>query len=227
MGDPFAATRQRVAPLSCLSGHRVAVIGAAPGGTEHLAQADTDRIVAVNGGIGSVPPARRVDVWCLNAREYDDALWDDPQRWPEARKVLHAEMLAQGAGRDVGLMCWVVKGVSSAQTAARIRHLGTTWDAETALGPDDKAAVGVLAGLADPHLAFRMSTGLLAACLTLLVGASSVALCGFSTHGGYAFTDRPYPVRQHLDADLEALTRLQAAHPGRLTSAFSPQEIHV
>ena len=115
---------QQVEPLrDLIEGRYCVVVGSAPLQTKHAEVGDAELVIAVNGGISSVP--RAVDVWIVASRRQD-------RPGSGQIKPLHKTMLHQAKGRTVGhvLMLRGPKEATEQDTLAMLEVLGVrlnTW----------------------------------------------------------------------------------------------------
>lgn len=198
-----------------LADQPVVVLGSAPlTGEPGLLLDSPVRLICVNGSIGTAP--RSPDIWVLNSRCYDDQLWNNPKKWPQERKMLHAAMMAQAAGQATRHLVLLQKSTTSAQTIAALRSLHATWRGATDLHPGMKMNLGKKAGIRSFTTASNISAGVFAACLALLFGKGSVTLTGFSYTEGHSYLPTATNHRFHVEQDQEAIADLMQRHGTRL-----------
>jgi hypothetical protein len=175
--------------------------------------ADSDVVIAVNGGISSVP--RAVDLWVVSSRPQDRPGY-------AAIKPLHRAMLDQAKGRTVGHVLMLrgpkAKDASERDTLAALdirKCRYNTWsvlDKPTKLWLETK----LCARIHDKPC----SSGILATAIALYCGAASVRMVGFSFTPGYAYLPKQRGAswwRNHVDSDRRALRALQARYGSTLS----------
>jgi hypothetical protein len=193
-----------------LAGKLCLVVGAAPLAEPlELPTGVPIAVVAVNGGISSVP-SFEVDVWVVNSRA---AAWE---HWGAERLRLANLMLAQGRGKHADLVVFLAReDEAPAITATHLRKQGTTWDHAIALSRSERHELEVDAGgrtrAMEKH---ALSAGLTAVSMCLLAGAAHVRLVGFSWTPGYQYApgDRAVESRGHEAGDKAALRSLEARY---------------
>ena len=187
-----------------LAGRPCLVLGSAPLDVPAIAARAGEVVVAVNGGIASLPG--RIDIWVVNSRAA--AL----EGWTPAKRRLHDLMAATGRGRTVGRLMLLDRfGESDAgdAMAARLLALGCRWDTRVFVPRAMRWAYEC--DLLGPGLSEGPSAGFLTAALCLAAGAAAVRLVGFSWHPGYAYLPREplgAEARAHVQADQAALATL-------------------
>ena len=203
---------------SILKDHSVVVLGSAPLSEEakaFLVSSDSCSMVCVNGAISST--SRPVDLWVLNSREYDQAIYLNPKLWTDERKRLHEIMMGQATGRAVRHILFMLKNDRPDQTISRLQTAGVKWRAYTTLNMGQKTDLVRKAGVHKFATAFNTSAGLAAAALALAFKADKVTLTGFSFQDGYQYLpDAPQGHRLHIEQDKEALEDLLLKHDNRL-----------
>lgn len=207
------AQLERLVPL--LEGRAVVVVGSAPLATRAAVLEPGELVVAVNGGISSLPGA--ADVWVLNSKLQDRP--GDP-----LLKPLHRTMLAQGKGRTAGhlLLLRGPKVASERFTLATLDRLETVYHSWSVF---DKSTKRWLEGQECNRVRDNRpcSAGILAATIALVCGATAVRLVGFSFVPGYHYLPHTKPGawwRDHVEADKRALKALASRYPGRLAGAL-------
>lgn len=194
--------------------HRCVVVGAAPLGEAGYGPVDRyERIVAVNGGISSVPAGLTIDVWALNAYVTDPS--------PMTRL-----MRQQGQGRHVRCALLILREPDAGRTTlAKLRARETVVDDAVEVSPDDRIviekAAGARVGAMSKH---ALSAGFFAVAACLLAPAHSVRMVGFSWEPGYAYLPDSTWNRGHVHGDRIALANLQARYGPRLQTSLTAQE---
>lgn len=207
VADPLQIERVR----ELLEGRACVVVGSAPLPGKYADVADTDVVIAVNGGISSV--ARAVDLWVVASR---------PQDKPGSGKIkpLHKTMLQQAKGRTVGHVLFLrgPKDASEGDTLAALKELGVrhlTWsicDKATKLWIEKTTCAR-----SEKH---PCSSGILATAIALYCGAASVRMVGFSWKPGYQYIKNANPPqwwRNHCGADKRAIRELRMRYGNRLS----------
>jgi hypothetical protein len=196
-----------------VAGRACVVVGSAPLPTKTAEVWSDDCVIAVNGGISSLPKA--ADVWVLNSKQQDRP--GDP-----LLKPLHKTMLEQGRGRTAAhlLLLRGPKVASEGGTLATLNALGVTYQTWSVLDKTTKRWLeGAQCGrVRENH---PCSAGILAVTLALVCDAASVRMVGFSFTPGYHYLPRARPGswwRDHVEADKRALKTLRATYGPRLVS---------
>ncbi len=199
---------------SIVEGRACVVVGSAPLKTPTAEVSDGECVIAVNGGISSVPGA--ADLWVLNSKLQD--------KRGENVKPLHRSMLQQGTGRTTGhlLLLRGPKVASEQYTLDTLVRLGVRYQDWSVLDKVTKRQFeqDVCARVRDNR---PCSAGILATAIALHVGAASVRMVGFSFKPGYHYLPNAEPQawwRDHLEADQKALAVLSARFGDRLSGAI-------
>lgn len=210
---PDISQVERVRPL--VDGQACVVVGSAPLKTPTTDVQPREIVIAVNGGISSLPGA--ADIWVLNSKQQDRP--GDP-----FLKPLHRVMLQQGKGRTAGhlLLLRGPKVMSEAGTLATLQALGVTHHSWSVL---DKVTKRYFEGDVCHRVRDNRpcSAGILAVAVALWCGAAHVRLVGFSWTPGYAYLPKSRPGswwRDHVEADQRALKSLTTRYPGRLSGSL-------
>jgi hypothetical protein len=207
--------RDLIADRACV------VVGSAPLPTPTADVADSDVVIAVNGGISSV--ARAVDLWVVSSR---------PQDRPGSAliKPLHRTMLHQAKGRTVGHVLMLrgpkAKDASEKDTLAHLDLIGCRYNTWSVL--DKPTKLDLETRLCDRHAKEPCSSGILATAIALDCGAVSVRMVGFSLAPGYQYIRDPKMPpqrwwRNHVDADRRAIRALHARYGARLSGSLIEQ----
>jgi hypothetical protein len=203
----------RVRPF--VEGRSCVVVGSAPLPTRTAETLPGECVIAVNGGISSLPgPA---DMWVLNSKQQDRP--GDP-----ALRPLHKTMLQQGKGRTAGhlLLLRGPKVASEAGTLATLQTLGVQYVSWSVVDKVTKRwHEGQVCGRVRENR--PCSAGILAASIALWCGADHVRLVGFSFQAGYNYLKHVQPAhwwRDHVEADQRALKTLAARYGDRLSGAI-------
>lgn len=208
--DPTQVERVR----ELIEGRVCVVVGSAPLQSKSADVAETDVVIAVNGGISSV--ARAVDLWVVASR---------PQDKPGNGQIkpLHKTMLHQAKGRTAGHALFLrgpkAKDESERDTLAALNLLGCrvgTWSVLDK--PTKRWLEGELCARVNDKQ--PCSSGILATSIALWCGAASVRLVGFSFTPGYHYIRKQQPQRwwrNHVDADRRALCALRLRYGLRLS----------
>jgi hypothetical protein len=208
--DPSQVERVR----ELIEGRACVIVGSAPLKTKAAEIAETELVIAVNGGISSV--ARAVDLWVVPSRLQD--------RPGNMIKPLHKVMLQQAKGRTVGhvLMLRGPKIPSEGDTIAALKHVGCRYHSWSVLDkPTKRWLEGEICGRESDKK--WCSSGILATAIALWCGAASVRLVGFSFKPGYHYLPRQPGEswwRDHVKEDRIALRALQARYGARLSGAI-------
>lgn len=213
VADPGQVERVR----DLLEGRSCVVVGSAPLADRYAQVADTDVVIAVNGGISSVAGA--VDLWVVASRPVD--------RPGNSRiKPLHKTMLHQAKGRTVGHVLFLrgPKDASEGDTLAALEALAVRHHTWSVLDKPTKLWLETtLCARAEQH---PCSSGILATAIALWCGASSVRLVGFSFTPGYHYVKKERPAswwRNHVTADRRALKALHARYGSTLIGEILSQ----
>lgn len=209
--DPTQIERVR----DLLQGRSCVVVGSAPLKSAAAEVAETDVVIAVNGGISSV--ARAVDLWVVASR---------PQDRPGNGQIkpLHKTMLHQAKGRTASHVLFLrgPKHASEGDTLKALRTLGCqvgTWSVlDKPTKQDIENRLCARPGEKDP-----CSSGILATAIALSCGAASVRLVGFSFTPGYHYLPKERGAswwRNHVRADQRALKALQARYGSALSGSI-------
>lgn len=189
-----------------VGGKRVLVLGAAPfAANETLLDADV--VVACNGGIGHLPAGAPVACWSVNARE------SIIQSKAETNRV----MMAQGAGRSIGLAILHTRGGDSGVAAFMrvMRGQQTTIGEHVSLESYERRALGDVAYEGSLMRGQVISNGVLTVALCCSHGASKVLMQGFSWKVGYHYpTKTKVESRGHVSADKGGMSNLLRRYPG-------------
>ena len=206
----------RVRPI--VEGRDCVVIGSAPLKT---ATADVDAgelVIAVNGGISSVPGV--ADLWVLNSKQQD-------RPHDVNLKPLHKTMLKQGKDKTAGhLLLLRGPAVASEQwTLGFLNRQGTTYQSWSVF---DKATKVVFEREYCNRVRVNRpcSAGILSVALALACGASRVRMVGFSFKPGYHYLQDVTPAywwRDHVEADQRALRAMSARFGDRLEGEILKQ----
>lgn len=217
MKIPIATVADR-SQIECvrdlIEGRACVVVGSAPLQGRHADVAETDVVIAVNGGISSV--ARAVDLWVVASRSQD-------KPGSGRMKPLHKTMLQQAKGRTVGHVLFLrgPKEASERDTLAALKELGVrylTWsicDKKTKLWIEQTTCARIEKQ--------PCSSGILATAIALYCGAASVRMVGFSFAPGYAYLPKERPQswwRGHVQSDQRALVALRARYGAVLSGAI-------
>lgn len=197
-----------------LRDRRCVVVGAAPLDEAGYGAVDRqERIVAVNGGISSVPAGFTVDVWAVNAHVTDPS--------PMTRL-----MRQQGQGRHVRCACLILREPDAGPcTVAKLRARETVVDDYVEVSADDRTAIERVSGARVASMTkHALSAGFFTVAACLVAGARSVRLVGFSWEPGYAYLPESTWNRGHVHADRLALKQLQARYGPRLQTTLIAQE---
>lgn len=198
-----------------LAGRVCLVVGSAPTSTPIVA-ARPECVLAVNGGISSVPHA---DIWLVNAR-------GTMGEWGPELRALHVDMLRQGQNRTVDLVVLLTKHEEAAGfTLQRLRKQATRWATVIEIHNERRRDLETEAGARDASMTREaLSIGMFAVCWAFLNGAASVRMEGFSWEPGYAYRPgEPFKVRGHKAGDKQALVRLLERYQGRLFQSLSKE----
>lgn len=205
--------RELIADRACV------VVGSAPLSTPSADVADTDLVIAVNGGISSV--ARAVDLWVVASR---------PQDRPGSGQIkpLHKTMLHQAKGRTAGHVLFLrgPKDASEQDTLATLALLGCRLNTWSVLDKPTKRWIeGELCARVDDKPTSICSSGILATAIALYCGAASVRMVGFSLKPGYHYIRDPKKPpqkwwRNHVESDRRALVALQARYGSTLSGSI-------
>lgn len=210
VADPQQVERVR----DLIEGRACVVVGSAPLPSKTADVADTDVVIAVNGGISSV--ARAVDLWVVASR---------PQDKPGngTIKPLHKTMLHQAKGRTAGHVLFLrgPKHASERDTLATLKLLGCQVHTWSCLDKPTKLFLeSTLCARAEKH---PCSSGILATAIALYCGAASVRMVGFSFTPGYHYLPKERGAswwRNHIPADQLALKALRARYGAVLSGAI-------
>lgn len=196
--------------------HRACVVvGSAPLPTPYAEVQHADEcVIAVNGGISSLPPDRVADVWFVGSKLSDgNALQYRP---------MHALMLEQARKRTVGhiVLLRPPDRATEAFTLAQLDKLKCRYGSWSCFDkPLKRHLEGELCGRVDDKQ--PCSSGILATACALSCGAASVRLVGFSLKPGYAYlpNERNPPTwwRDHVHSDARALNILRARYGDTLS----------
>jgi len=216
--DPSQVDRVR----DLLDGRACVVVGSAPlKGPPDLSE--TDVVIAVNGGISSVP--RAVDLWVVASRPQDKP--GSGQIKPLHKTMLHQlhkTMLHQAKGRTAGHVLFLrgPKHASEGDTLAMLDVLGCRYASWSVLDKPTKQGLEndlcARPGSKDP-----CSSGILATAIAVYCGAASVRLVGFSLSPGYHYLPKERPQswwRNHVAADRRALKALRARYGATLSGSI-------
>lgn len=193
-----------------VEGRSCVVVGSAPLPSRYAELQPYETVVAVNGGISSVPAI--ADVFVLNSKAQDAS-------WPQMRD-LHRKMLKQAANTRAGhvLLLRGPKVPSEAFTLARLADMQCQFSTWSVLDKPTKRHVeGEVCGRVDEKK--PCSSGMLAAAIVLWCGAAAVRLVGFSLKPGYHYLPKQQPHsfwRDHVEADPRALSALKKRFGSRL-----------
>lgn len=199
-----------------LAGRRCLVVGSAPLGRP-LSVDNGEVVVAVNGGISSVPGV--VDLWMLNSRR------QPYESWGPDRVALNERMVHQGAGRTVRTVAWVtVDDEPEDAMVARLRAQRTEYTQGCVIARTERERIETVSGARTPAMRkHALSAGMFAVALCLWSGAATVRMVGFSWRAGYAYlpgVDLPAATRGHIEGDRLALEQLLARYGDRLEQTF-------
>lgn len=201
-----------------IAGRACVVVGSAPLSSPVADVTETEIVIAVNGGISSVP--RAVDLWVVASRTQD-------RPGNPLIKPLHKTMLQQAKRRTVGhlLMLRGPTDASERDTLAALAQLGCLHHTWSVL---DKPTKRWLEGELCARVADKSpcSSGILATAIALWCGASAVRMVGFSLKAGYHYLPNAQPQswwRNHVDADRRAVLALRARYGAQLSGAILKQ----
>ncbi len=198
---PDPSQIERIRPL--VEGRACVVVGSAPLKTRVADVEAGEFVIAVNGGISSLPGA--ADLWVLNSKQQDRP--GDPNLKP-----LHKAMLSQGKGRTAGhlLLLRGPKVASEGYTLDTLHRLGVQHASWSVLDKTTKREF-------ERQMCKRVrdhqpcSAGILTVAIALYCGASHVRMVGFSLKPGYHYIKDQQPAywwRDHLHSDRRALSAL-------------------
>lgn len=213
VADPSQVERVR----DLLEGRSCVVVGSAPLAQRSADVAETDVVIAVNGGISSAPGA--VDLWVVSSRSQD-------KPGSSRIKPLHKAMLHQAKGRTVGHVLFLrgPKEASEGDTLAALALLGVRHHTWSVLDKPTKLWMETtLCARTEKH---PCSSGILATAIALWCGASSVRMVGFSFVPGYHYITKERPAswwRNHVPADRQALKALRARYGSALIGEILSQ----
>jgi len=207
--SPDVAQIERVREL--VEGRFCVVVGSAPLPTQTAEIVSGEFVIAVNGGISSLPGA--ADLWVLNSKLQD--------KRGENVKPLHKSMIQQGKGRTAGHLLFLrgPKVESEQYTIETLQAIGTqflTWSVLDKVTKRDFEGK-VCARVSDTR---PCSAGVLSTAIALYCGASSVRMVGFSFRPGYHYlpgAEPQYWWRDHIEADKRALKALSTRFGSRLS----------
>lgn len=198
-----------------VEGRACVVVGSAPLPTPKAEIEHGECVIAVNGGISSLPCD--ADVWVLNSKQQDQP--GDPNLKP-----LHREMLQQGKGRSAGhlLLLRGPKVASESFTLATLDVLGCHYDSWSVLDKTTKRWFeGEHCGRVSENR--PCSAGMLAVAMALWCGAAHVRMVGLSLKPGYQYMPHAQPAswwRDHVAADRLAVQVLSARYGDRLSGSL-------
>ena len=212
------ATRVDLAQIGVLipriAGRRWVVVGSAPLDRPHARIEVNEQVIAVNGGIGSVPGV--VSIWFVGSKPYD--------RQPHLQsRWLHREMLEQASGRYVPYAVFLRQPniASELDTIARLDGIRCTVADYSVLDkPTKRWMEGHVCGRTDDKA--PCSSGILAAAVALYCEATSVRLEGFSLKPGYQYLPKKTPQawwRDHVEADQRAIKALKLKYGDRFDAS--------
>lgn len=202
-----------------LAGRRCLVVGSAPLDAP-IAARPGEVVVAVNGGIASVPGV--VDLWVLNSRR------QPYESWGPDRIALNEHMVRQGAGRRVDIVAWVSTDDDGPEAvmAERLRAQGTAYARGCGISRAARERIESVSGARTPALRkHALSAGMFAVALCFWSGAAEVRMVGFSWRAGYAYlpgVELPAETRGHIEGDRRALEQLLARYGDRLEQTLTP-----
>ena len=194
---------------------RCVVVGSAPLPTKLAEIEPGERVIAVNGGISSLPG--HADVWVLNSKQQDRP--NDPKLRP-----MHAAMLRQGKGRSAGhlLLLRGPKVASEAYTLGALDRLGARYNSWSVLDKTTKRWFeGEQCGRVRDDK--PCSAGILTVAMALWCGSSHVRMVGFSLKPGYNYIKNSNPPpswRDHVEADRRAIRILSERYGSRLSGSL-------
>lgn len=204
---------ERIRPI--VEGRACVVVGSAPLHTPKAEITYGECVIAVNGGISSLPG--RADLWVLNSKQQDRP--GDPNLKP-----LHREMLQQGKGASVGhiLLLRGPKVASEEYTRGALDRLGCTYESWSVLDKVTKLAYERehCGRVSDTR---PCSAGVLTVAMALWCGAAHVRMVGFSLSPGYQYLPHMTPQswwRDHVHADRKAVQILAARYGERLSGSL-------
>lgn len=210
---PDMAQVERIRPI--VEGADCVVVGSAPLPTPSAEIEAGEVVIAVNGGISSLPGAAAL--WVLNSKQQD-------RPGDVAAKPLHKTMLRQGKGRTAGHLV-LLRGpavASEGYTLSKLQKMECQYESWSVLDKVTKRWFE-----RDQCQRVRdnrpCSAGLLTVAMALYCGATHVRLVGFSFAPGYHYlrdTTPAYWWRDHVEADKRALLALSSRYPGRLSGAI-------
>jgi len=208
---PDVSQIERVRAL--MEGRACVVVGSAPLKTPTAEITQGEFVIAVNGGISSLPGA--ADLWVLNSKLQD--------KRGENVKPLHKSMISQGKGRTAGhlLLLRGPKIASEQYTLETLDKLGTRYLTWSVL--DKPTKLEFEKSICERTERRPCSAGIFSTALALHCGASSVRLVGVSFTPGYHYLPKAEPQswwRDHVEADQRALRALSARFGGRLSGAI-------
>lgn len=198
-----------------LAGQAVTVVGSAPiVGSLEL----SPTVLAVNGGISTVPEGHPVAAWVVNSRSAQF------ESWGPGKVALSRQMLAQARQRTVGTICFLAREDGApAITSRLLRAQKTVWSASLALTQIERREIERLAGGRGNDMDREaLSAGLSAACFAFAAGAATVRLVGFSWAPGYEYAPEvKLATRGHAWTDKKALANLEARYGDRLVHSLT------
>lgn len=204
-----------------LAGRRCLVVGSALL-KRPLSVDNGEVVVAVNGGISSIPGV--VDVWLLNSRR------QPYESWGPERVALNERMVRQGAGRTVRTVAWVtVDDEPEDVMVARVRAQGTVYAQGCVIARTARERIETVSGARTPAMRkHALSAGMFAVALCFWSGAAAVRMVGFSWRAGYAYlpgVELPAATRGHIEGDRLALEQLLARYGDRLEQTLNEPRV--
>lgn len=201
-----------------LAGRRCLVVGSAPLDGP-IVPGDDECIVAVNGGMSSVPGV--IDLWLLNSRR------KPYESWGPERVALNEHMVCQGAGRTVRTVAWVtVDDEPEDAMVARLRAQRTEYAQGCVIARTTRERIETVSGARTPAMRkHALSAGMFAVALCFWSGAAAVRMVGFSWRAGYAYlpgVELAAVTRGHIEGDRLALEQLLARYGDRLEQTLTP-----
>jgi hypothetical protein len=195
----------------------VVVVGSAPLKAKAADVRDDEMVIAVNGGISSVP--RPVDLWVVASRSQDK---------PGSGRIkpLHKTMLHQAKGRTAAHVLFLrgPKEASEGDTLAALKQLGVQYHQWSVLDkPTKRWMERELCGRVGDKPTDICSSGILATAMALWCDATSVRMVGFSFAPGYQYIKDQRPQnwwRNHVASDRRALQALRARYGAVLSGSI-------